>query len=223
MPVFGKGLLFLLISGLLISPLWGQDHYHFKIGKLKYDGGGDWYSNPTSLPNLFRFIDDQTRMQVYMEEEIVDPGSAQIYQYPFLYMTGHGNVIFSQQEVENLRKYLLAGGFLLIDDNYGMRKYITREIQRIFPEYQLQELPHSHPVFSQHYPFEHGLPKIHEHDGKPPQAFGIFHEGRLVLMLTYESDLGDGWEDPEVHHDPEEVRLKALQMGTNIVQYVINN
>jgi hypothetical protein len=195
----------------------------FKIGKLKYGGGGDYYANPTSLPNLVEFIRKNTRMQIGYEDAFVEPTNPAIFQYPILYMTGHGNVLFSEKEVEYLRKYMLAGGFLIADDNYGMHKYIMREVKKIFPEHEPTLLPHSHPIFRQHYIFENGLPKIHEHDGKPAQAFGVIHEGRLVCLITYECDLGDGWEDPAVHNDPEPVRLKALQMGANIIQYVLTH
>lgn len=201
----------------------GQINYSFKIAKLKYGGSGDWYANKTALPNLFEFIRKNTRMNIFLEEEIVEPSSPKIFQYPMVYMTGHGNVEFSTQDVENLRKYLISGGFLLADDNYGMHKYIMREAKKLFPEHTLVELPFTHPIFKMHYPFENGLPKIHEHDGKPPQGFGIIHEGRLVLLITYECDLGDGWEDPAVHNDPEEIRQKALKMGANIVQYVLTH
>lgn len=209
--------------GCLINLCWAQAQFSFKVAKLKYNGGGDWYANPSSLPNLFEFIRQNTRMNIYVEEEIVEPGSAQIFQYPMVYFTGHGNIIFSDAEAKNLRKYLLAGGFLLADDNYGMQKYIVRELKKVFPEYELKEIPFTHPIYHQHYKFPNGLPKIHEHDGKPAQGFGIFHEGRLLCMVTCECDLGDGWEDPEVHNDPPEVRLKALQMGTNIIMYILNN
>lgn len=195
----------------------------FKIAKLKYNGGGDWYANPSSLPNLFKYIRANTRANIYVEEEVVEPGSAELYQYPMLYMTGHGNVEFSTAEAQNLRKYLLAGGFFLIDDNYGLNPYIVREMKKVFPEYQFVEIPFTHPVYQTPFKFPNGIPKIHEHDGKPAQLFGIIHEGRLLCLLTYECDLGDGWEDPEVHNNPEEIRAKALQMGANIVYYVCNN
>ena len=209
----------IICCGASAQPTGG---YGFKIAKLKYDGGGDWYANKSSLKNLFIYIRQNSRMNVFLEEEIVDPGNAQIFQYPMIYATGHGNMLFSSAEAANLRKYLLGGGFMLIDDNYGLNKYARREIKKIFPEYELVELPFNHPIFHQQYQIAGGLPKVHEHDGKPAQAFGIIHEGRLLLLLTFESDLGDGWEDPAVHHDPQEVRLKALQMGTNIVMYVLN-
>lgn len=194
-----------------------------KIGLLKYNGGGDWYANPTSLPNLIEFCNQSLNTNIFPDYGTVEVGSLEIFNYPFLHMTGHGNVIFSPQEVENLRNYLLAGGFLHIDDNYGMDEYIRREMKKVFPDHDFIELPYSHPVYRQKYAFSQGLPKIHEHDGKPPQGFGIVYEGRLVCFYTYETDLGDGWEDPEVHKDSQEIRTKALQMGANIISYVFSN
>lgn len=190
-----------------------------KIAVLKYSGGGDWYANPTALPNLIKFCNKNINTIIDETPETVEAGSTDIFQYPFVHMTGHGNVYFDDSAVENLRTYLRSGGFLHIDDNYGMEPYIRRELKKIFPEKTLTELPSGHPIFKQHYSFPNGLPKIHEHDGKRPQALGLFHENNLILLFTYESDLGDGWENPEVHNDPEEVRLKALQMGANIVAY----
>ncbi len=190
---------------------------------LKYKGGGDWYSNPTSLPNLIAFCNENINTAMNEKPETVDPGSTDIFQYPLLHMTGHGNVFFSDEDAENLRNYLISGGFLHIDDNYGMSQYLPKELKKVFPNQELQELPASHPIFSTAYRFNAGLPKIHEHDGERPQALGIFYEDRLVLLFTVESDLGDGWEDPEVHGDPESVRQKALQMGANIVKYAFEN
>jgi hypothetical protein len=195
---------------------------HLQIATLKYRGGGDWYSNPTALPNLVAFANQHIGTTISRQIATVEVGSSQLFNFPYIYMTGHGNVIFSPQEAENLRNYLLAGGFLHVDDNYGLNQYFRREIQKVFPEYELIELPFNHPIYHQHYSFPNGLPKVHEHDGKPPQGFGIMHEGRLVLFYTYETDLGNGWEDQAVHGNPEEVRLKALQMGANILQYVFN-
>jgi hypothetical protein len=195
----------------------------FKVAKLKYDGGGDWYANPSSLPNLFKFVREHTRANIFMDEEVVEPGSAQLFQYPLVYMTGHGNIVFSSAEAKNMRRYLESGGFFFIDDNYGLNTYILREMKKVFPELDYVELPHDHPIYHQRYSFAAGIPKIHEHDGKPAQLFGLIYEGRLVSVLTYESDLGDGWEDPAVHNNPEEVRRKALQMGTNILYYVLHN
>jgi len=190
---------------------------------LKYNGGGDWYSNPTALPNLIRFCNANIGTRINDKPQTVEAGSTAIFQYPFLHMTGHGNVVFSNEELENLRSYLLSGGFLHIDDNYGMKPYVTKQLEALFPNTPLEEIGADHPIFSQEYSFPKGLPKIHEHDGQRPQAFGIFHEQRLVLLFTFESDLGDGWEDPAVHNDAEEIRQQALKMGANIVSYVFKN
>ncbi len=213
--------LLVLLCGLAPQPDVQAQDGSFAIGKLKYEGGGDWYANPTSLENLFRYIRQNTRATPELREAVVEPGSPEIFQFPMLYMTGHGNVVFSSQEAENLRKYVEAGGFWVIDDNYGMQKYIRRELAKVFPENELIEVPFSHAVYKQHFAFENGIPKIHEHDGKPAQAFGIFIDGRLGVFLTYETDLGDGWEDSSVHSNPPAVREKALQMGTNLVLYAI--
>lgn len=210
--------LFFLICFASIFQLSGQE-----IALLKYNGGGDWYANPTSLPNLIAFSNENIHTSIVSEPATVEPGSQAIFQYPFVHMTGHGNVFFNEEEIQNLRDYLLSGGFLHADDNYGMDQYIRREIAKIFPDEELVELPADHPIFSSFFSFENGLPKIHEHDGKRPQAFGVFHKGRLVLLYTYESDLGDGWENPEVHNDPEAVHLKALQMGANILAYIFKH
>ncbi|MEX0968570.1 MAG: DUF4159 domain-containing protein [Bacteroidia bacterium] len=190
------------------------------IARLQYSGGGDWYANPTSLPNLISFCNENLGTGIAPREVTVEAGNRDIFNYPFIHMTGHGNVVFSDAEAENLRNYLTGGGFLHIDDNYGMDVFIRTELKKVFPNHELIELPSNHPVFHQKYTFQNGLPKIHQHDEKPAQAFGIIHEGRLVLLYSYQSDLGDGWEDPDVHDDPEEVRQKALQMGANIVSYV---
>ena len=210
-------LFFLLIS--LSSVGQGSS---LKIALAKYGGGGDWYANPTSLPNLIRFCNTNLKTSINPEPSSVDVGSQDIFNYPFIHMTGHGNVIFSASEAQNIRKYLEGGGFLHIDDNYGLYEFITREMKKVFPDKDFTELPPSFPVFHQKFDFPDGLPKIHEHDKKPPQAFGIFLGERLVCLFTYESDLGDGWEDPEVHNDSEEIRLKALRMGANIISYVFN-
>lgn len=194
-----------------------------EIAVLKYGGGGDWYSNPTSIPNLIQFCNANIGTKINPQPETVEPGSVSIFKYPFLHMTGHGNVYFTDEEAENLRTYLLSGGFLHIDDNYGMAPYLKRELEKVFPDKQLEELGADHPIFSQKFNFPEGLPKIHEHDGKRPQALGIFVQGKLVLLFTFECDLGDGWEDPSVHNDPEDVRQKALQMGANIVEYAFKS
>jgi hypothetical protein len=194
-----------------------------EIAILKYNGGGDWYANPTALPNLIRFCNQNIDTEINEKPNTVEVGNTTIFQYPYVHMTGHGNVVFSQEEAENLRTYLLSGGFLHIDDNYGMEPYLRKELLKVFPDKELEELGADHPIFNQEYKFPEGLPKIHEHDGKRPQALGIFHEARLVLLFTFESDLGDGWEDPTVHNDPMEVRDKALRMGANIISFVFKN
>ncbi len=193
------------------------------IAILKYPGGGDWYANPTALPNLIKFCNANIGTQIGEKPGTVEANNSLIFQYPLLHMTGHGNVVFTDVEIENLRQYLLGGGFLHIDDNYGMKPYVIREIARLFPSKSLEELGADHPLFSQEFKFNQGLPKIHEHDGNRPQALGIFHNNRLVLLLTVESDLGDGWEDPAVHNDSEEVRANALKMGANIISYVFKS
>lgn len=193
-----------------------------EIALLKYNGGGDWYANPTSLPNLIKYSNQTINTKIKSKPTTVEPGSPEIFSYPFVHMTGHGNVVFSDAEIINLRNYMLSGGFLHIDDNYGMDEYIRREIKRIFPNNELLEIPANHPIFQKPNVFSGGLPKIHQHDGKRPQAFGIFENNRLILLYTYECDLGDGWEDTEVHNDPKEVREKALKMGANILYYIFN-
>jgi hypothetical protein len=194
-----------------------------KIAKLKYSGGGDWYANKTSLPNLIRFCNQQLYTNIAPEEDIVEPGSPDIFNYPFIHLTGHGNIVFNEQEARNLRQYLLAGGFLHADDNYGLDKFFRREMKKVFPELQFVELPYSHPVYRQKFQFPNGLPKVHEHDGKPPQGFGLIYEGRLVCFYTYECDLGNGWEDQDIYNNPEALRQAALQMGANIIQYAFSN
>ncbi len=194
-----------------------------KIALLKYNGGGDWYANPTSLPNLIEFCNRNLQTNIDKDYATVEVGSYEIYNYPFVHMTGHGNVIFSPKEVTNLRNYLLSGGFIHIDDNYGMDKFVRREMKKVFPELKFIELPFNHAIYRKSYIFDKGLPKIHEHDNKAPQGFGLIYKGRLVCFYTYESDLGDGWEDKEVHNDSEQTRLKALKMGANIIQYIFTN
>ncbi|HDS74089.1 MAG TPA: DUF4159 domain-containing protein [Firmicutes bacterium] len=193
----------------------------FTIAQLHYGGGGDWYANPSSLPNLLAFIRANTNMDVATEPGRVRIMDNDLSNYPFLYMTGHGNVRFSDEEVSRLRRYLASGGFLHADDNYGLDASFRREIKRVFPDKDLVELPFDHPIYHCWFDFPNGLPKIHEHDGKRPQGFGIFHEGRLVVYYTYETDLGDGWEDQHVHNNPEEKRRSALRMGTNVVVYAL--
>jgi hypothetical protein len=192
------------------------------IARLQYDGGGDWYVGPSTLPNLLREIRTRTGLPVAERPVNVRLTDPQLWRHPFLFLTGHGNIRFSEEELAILRRYLLSGGFLFAEDCYGMDEFFQREIARVFPDKELVELPHDHPVFHMHYRFPNGLPKIHEHDGKPPQAFGIFHEGRLVVLYSYESDIHDGWEDPEVHENPPELREAAFRMGVNIFLYALS-
>ncbi len=194
----------------------------YKFGVLKYNGGGDWYSNPTAMTNLVKFCNQKFGMNIASEYDYVEVGSSEIFNYPFIHMTGHGNVIFSNQEAENLRNYLSAGGFLHISDNYGMDKFIRPEMKKVLPNSEWIELPFAHPIYHQKFDFNKGLPKIHEHDGKAPQGFGLFVDGKMVVFYDVECDLGDGWEDPEVHNDPEDVRQRAFMMGANIVNFVLS-
>lgn len=210
--------LIVLCAFLFISEVRAQE-----VAILKYNGGGDWYANPTAVPNLIRFCNANIGTRLNDKPNTVEVGNAAIFQYPFLHMTGHGNVVFSQEDLENLRTYLVSGGFLHIDDNYGMKPYVTKQLEALFPNTPLEEIGADHPIFSQEYDFPKGLPKIHEHDGQRPQALGIYYEQRLVLLFTFESDLGDGWEDPAVHNDPEDIRQQALKMGANIISYVFKN
>ena len=200
---------------------FGQNTY--QIAVLKYNGGGDWYANPTALPNLIKFCNSNIGTNIKKEPATVEVGSSDIFNYPFIHMTGHGNVIFNANEAENLRNYLTAGGFLHIDDNYGMDSYVRNEIKKVFPEIDLVEIATNHPIFNGKYKFKNGLPKIHIHNASPSQAFGIIIEGRLVCLYTFESDIGDGWEDAEIHNDSQQIRLKALQMGANILEYAFTN
>ena len=204
----------------LFTPVFAFSQNTYSLAVLKYNGGGDWYANPTALPNLIDFSNQNIGTNIKKIPEIVDAGSLDIYNYPLLHMTGHGNIIFNFEEADNLRKYLLAGGFLHVDDNYGMDEFFRREIKKVFPEKDLVIINSSHPIFNQSFSFPNGLPKIHIHDAKPAQALGIFDNGRLLCLYTYESDLSDGWEDPEVHNDSYETRIKALKMGSNIIEYV---
>lgn len=210
--------IFLLIIAGVINDAAAQ---RVRLGLLVYGGGGDWYANPTALKNLAGFCNQNIRTNFSLEEGQVEAGSPEIFNYPFIHMTGHGRWTVTQQEAQNIRSYLLSGGFLHIDDNYGMDEYVRPVLQQIFPDSKLIEIPFSHPIYRQPYSFHGGIPKIHEHDSKSPQAYGIFHEGRLVCLYTTETDLGDGWEDPEVHNDSPEAHRKALQMGANIVQYAL--
>ena len=210
----------LFLPALLPFSTFGQGTYQFAV--LKYNGGGDWYANPTAVPNLVRFCNAQMSMDIDTEVATVEVGSPDIVTYPWLDMTGHGNVVFSLQEAENLRNYLIGGGFLHISDNYGLDPFIRPQMKRVFPELEFLELPFAHPVYHQKFDFPNGLPKIHEHDGKPPRGYGLFWEGRLVCFYDFECDLGDGWEDPDVHGDNDALRTKALQMGANLVRFVFS-
>src|SRR5690554_6056528 len=212
-------LLFNILICFILSNAYGQGLY--KIAVLKYGGGGDYYANPTALPNLTRFANAQMNAFIDTETPFVDVGSPQIFSFPFVHMTGHGNVVFSNAERENLKNYLLGGGFLHIGDNYGMDEFIRPEIKKLFPNYGLVELPFDHLIFHQKYKFNNGLPKIHEHDNERPQAFGIIIDGRLYLLYTYETDLGNGWEDVSVHNTSPEKHQDALKMGFNILQFVL--
>jgi len=212
-------LIFLLVCTIGSNTAFAQQTSGIKIAKLKYNGGGDWYANKTALPNLIEFCNQNLNTQLAMEEEVVEVGSPELFLYPYVYMTGHGNVVFSDEEAENLRKYLISGGFLHIDDNYGLDEFVRIEMKKVFPELEFVELPENHPIYRQKYNFETGLPKIHEHDGEASQGFGLIYEGRLVCFYSFESDLGNGWEDQRIHNDPEDVRQKALRMGANIIAY----
>lgn len=210
-----------LFALLMLLPLWLGAQT--QVALLKYGGGGDWYSNPTSLRNLVAFCNADLKMHLDPQPAEVDVGSSELFNYPFVHMTGHGNVVFSPHEVQNLRTYLIGGGFLHIDDNYGLRDYIVPQMKKVFPELDFVELPFDHPIYHQKYDFPNGLPKIHEHDNLPPKGYGLFWEGRLVCFFTWECDLGDGWEDPDVHGDSAATRQKALRMGQNIIQYAFMN
>ncbi|HPE86164.1 MAG: DUF4159 domain-containing protein [Bacteroidales bacterium] len=211
-----SGIILLLLSFIAIGM---QAQPGVKIALLKYRGGGDWYANPTSLSNLIAFCNTNIGTRIEDDYAIVEAGSRDLFNYPFVHITGHGNILFNDSEARNLREYLLSGGFLHIDDNYGLDQYVRPQMAKIFPELEFVELPYSHPIYHQVYSFEKGLPKIHEHDNKAPQGFGLLYEGRLVCFYTYECDLGDGWEDTAVHNDSEETHQKALKMGANIIKY----
>lgn len=218
--IYFSSILLLLVVLLTASSFRGPG---LKLALLKYNGGGDWYANPTSLSNLAVFCNKNLNTNFDPSYETVEVGSATLFNYPFLHMTGHGNVVFSPSEASNLRNYLIAGGFLHIDDNYGMDPFIRPSMKKVFPELEFIELPFNHEIYHQKYDFPNGLPKIHKHDDKAPRGYGLIWEGRLVCFYTYECDLGDGWEDRDVHKDPEEIRLKALKMGANLIQYVFRS
>ena len=209
---------FTLILTMLCAISFSQE-----IAVLKYNGGGDWYANTTALPNLIKFCNKNINTTINYIPKTVEPNNMEIFQYPFIHMTGHGNVFFTNDDAENLRDYLISGGFLHIDDNYGMDQYIRKELKKIFPNQEIKELSFKHKIFNIVYKFPKGLPKIHEHDGKRPQALGYYYKNRLVCLYTTESDLGDGWENEEIHNDSQEVRLKALKMGANIIKYAFEN
>ena len=210
----------IIVLILLLSASGGSAKaQEVKIAKLKYNGGGDWYANKTALPNLITFCNASLKTNIAAEEDIVEVGGPEIFLYPYVYMTGHGNVVFSNQEADNLRAYLIGGGFLHIDDNYGLDKFVRLEMKKVFPNLDFVEIPFDHPIYHQKYDFDKGLPKIHEHDGRPAQGFGILYEGRLVCYYSYETDLGNGWEDQRIYSDPEHLRLLAFKMGANIIQY----
>ena len=194
-----------------------------EVAVLKYNGGGDWYANPTAIPNLIEFSNKNIKTKISKSPTTVSVGSSDLFNFPIVFMTGHGNVFFSDQEAKNLRQYLISGGFLHISDNYGLDKYIRVQLKKVFPKIELKEIPFSHAIFNQTFTFNKGLPKIHEHNKKVPQGFGLFFKGRLVCFYDYESDLSDGWEDSTVHNNPMETRIKALQMGSNIIEYAFRN
>jgi len=211
---------FLSILLLFVSFSYSAQNSSYQIALLKYNGGGDWYANlETSLPNLIEFCNKNLKTNINPEQAIIEVGNSEIFNYPFVHLTGHGNIIFNDDEIQNLRNYLIGGGFLHISDNYGMDKFLRPQLKKVFPELELVEIPYSHPIYHQKYNFNNGLPKIHEHDKKPPQGFGLIYKGRLICFYDYECDLGDGWEDEEVHNDSPANRTKALQMGANIIQY----
>ncbi|MCX6352208.1 MAG: DUF4159 domain-containing protein [Bacteroidetes bacterium] len=215
-----KKLFLILLSSVLLS--FSSSQPTIKIARLKYNGGGDWYCSPTSLNNLIAYCNKNLNTNISPQEDVVEVGSQEIFNYPLIHLTGHGNVTFSPAEAANLRSYLLGGGFLNINDSYGMDMFIRNELKKVFPELTLAEIPYNHPVYHQKYNFPNGIPKIHEHDKKPAQLFGLVYNGRLICLYNYQTDIGDGWEDFEVHKDPEEKRQEALKFGANIIQFVFN-
>lgn len=209
------------ISLLILSASYCHAQ-QMKLALMVYGGGGDWYANPTSLKNLAAFCNQNLKTNLSTQEAQIEVGSADIFNYPFIHATGHGRISFTDAEAQNLRLYLESGGFLHIDDNYGLDAYVRPEMKKVFPELDFVELPFTHPIYHQKYNFPNGLPKIHEHDGGPPHGYGLIYKGRLVCFYSFDTDLGDGWEDPEVHNDPPEKRQQALQMGANIIQYIFD-
>jgi len=216
-----KILLIFLAICFCVEPISAQSSGEFEIARAKYRGGGDWYNDPSALENLIRFTKNNLPVPISESYNDVDLGSAELHTYPFVFLTGHGNITLNNAEIRNVREYLENGGFLFIDDDYGLDEYIRPVIQQIFPEEELVEIPFNYPIYDQVFEFNSGLPKVHEHDGKPPQGFGIFYKGRLVVFYSYESNLGDGWADAEVHNTPQDLRQKALQMGANILVYAL--
>jgi len=194
-----------------------------QIATLEYGGGGDWYANPTAVPNLITFCNENIHTKINKKPTSVKSASIDVYKYPILFITGHGNIFLDENSVENLRDYMTSGGFVHLSDNYGLDQYARREFKKVFPELEFKEVPYTHPIYHQTYDFNEGVPKIHEHDGKAPKGYGLFYEGALVCFYDYESDLSDGWESQAVHNDPPAIRLKALQMGANIIQYAFTN
>ena len=211
------------IFTLFILSLSFAFSYSQEIAVLKYDGGGDWYANPTALPNLIKYCNQNIHTKIESKPKTVEVYSVEIFNFPIVFMTGHGNVFFDDTATENLRNYLTSGGFLHISDNYGMDEYIRRELKKVFPKLDFQEIPYNHPIYHQTYKFDKGIPKIHEHNNKSPQGFGLFYKGKLICFYDYETDLSDGWEDPIVHNNSKEIRLKALKMGANIIEFAFKN
>lgn len=209
------------MNNLILVILYLLSSYDLTIARLKYDGGGDWYNDPDIIPNLAQELNKRTTLKVNPQQAIVSLNDENLFDYPFIFMTGHGNIEFSDYEVKRLREYLRSGGFLYADDDYGMDKYFRREIKKVFPGLKLEELPFSHPIYRCFYDFPHGLPKIHKHNGKPPKGYGIFYEGRLVVFYTYETNISDGWTD--AHDDPPDKREEAFKMGINIIIYAMTN
>ncbi len=212
-----KQILFSLIL-FIFNSISAQD-----VAILKYNGGGDWYANPTAIPNLIEYSNKNIKTNISKNPQAVVVDSEDIFNFPMLFMTGHGNILFSDDDASNLKNYLISGGFLHISDNYGMDKFIRRELKKVFPTLELKEIPHNHPIYNQTFKFSDGMPKIHEHDKKPAQGFGLFYEGRLIVFYDYETDLSDGWEDAIIHNNPKNVREKALQMGSNIIEYAFKH
>ncbi|MEO9570471.1 MAG: DUF4159 domain-containing protein [Polaribacter sp.] len=210
--------LILLLLSLSFYPISAQD-----VAILKYNGGGDWYANPTAIPNLIEFSNQNIKTNISKNPQSVAINSEDIYNYPIVFMTGHGNVLFSDDDANNLRNYLISGGFLHVSDNYGLDKFIRRELKKVFPKLEFLEIPNNHPIYNQTFKFPNGIPKIHEHDKKFAQGFGLFYEGRLIVFYDYETDLSDGWEDEIIHNNPKSVREKALKMGANIIEYAFKN